>query len=668
MAITSGFFNSVNGDRRYNAAQIGEYLQYIVGSGVFPYVSTSLQVLAADGMTVEVQAGRAMLDHHYMDNDAPISLTLNAGGSQDRIDGIIMYVDMTERACDITIKEGTPAASPKAPAMTRTDVRKEYMLASVYVGKLATAITQSNITDTRQNSAVCGWVSGLIDQVDTHTLFVQWQTAYEEAYAELGDYLAAQKAAWDAFFTAVAEDNLVPVPNVDAIGKAIVVNATGDGYTLQGPDGTLTAQGTAADAAAVGKALRIPNLLDNSDFRNPVNEGGAAVYTGSKETITKWISRSGYSAVTIKEDCVNIKSTNGTTTAYVLQFLEDGKIKSGRKYTVACELKDGSKHCITGEASTSMEEATRYIYVDGAQLGTIRLRYDTTEKKYAVMFSTLSTSGIDVVNVALYEGEYTNETLPIYRPRGYMLEAVICGGGGGGLNFKVVGGTTQPTNPTENTIWVNTGATITGYYFAAEQPDGMKPGEVWISIGTSSAIAFNALKKNSIMVYPISAKQMLTDGTLVDVTAKSRQNGQWVEWVQELVVLENDTLYIGQWNKGSGSSQFTNGTINAIQNSGTGNSGWIDEKISTTNHSKLLIRCSIPSIYTKFNFGLASKTLAGLTQYTQQIAALAAYSEIGAVNGNYQTYELSLDTLPPGEYYLTIVAVASYTIDYIALI
>lgn len=232
MAITSGFFNSVNKDRMYNAAQIGEYLQYIVSSGVFPYVSSSLQVLAADGMTVEVQAGRAMLDCHYMDNDAPISLTLAAGGTQDRIDAIIMYVDMTERACGITIKEGTPAASPKAPTMTRTDVRKEYMLAAVRVNKLATSITQSNITDTRADTTVCGWVTGLIDQVDTSTLFAQWQAAYEEAYAELGDYLAAQKAAWDAFFTSVAEDTLVPVPNADAVGYVVKVNENGTGYIL----------------------------------------------------------------------------------------------------------------------------------------------------------------------------------------------------------------------------------------------------------------------------------------------------------------------------------------------------------------------------------------------------------------------------------------------------
>lgn len=654
MAITYGFFNSVNGDRRYNAAQIGEYLQYIVGSGVFPYVSTSLQVLATDGMTVEVQAGRAMLDHHYMDNDAPITLTLNAGGSQDRIDGIIMYVDMTERACGITIKEGTPAAAPVRPAMTRTDVRKEYMLAAIRIPKLSTGLTQSNITDTRPDTTVCGWVSGLIDQVDTATLFNQWQTAYEEAYAELGDYLAAQKAAWDAFFTAVAEDNLVPVPNVDAIGKAIVVNATGDGYVLQAPDSTLTAQGAAADAAAVGLALTVPNLLDNSDFTNPVNEGGATSYSGSKETITKWISRSGYSVVTIAADCVNIKSSNGTTTAYVLQFLEAGKIKSGRKYTVACELKDGSRHCITAEASTSMTEATRYIYVDGAQLGTIRFRYDTSEGKYAVMFSTLSTSGINVVNVALYEGEYTDETLPVYRPRGYAIEAVICGGGGG-LNFKVVGGTTQPTNPTENTIWVNTSTTISSYVFAATAPSNPTSGMVWIFTGTASAVEFNALKKSGLQVYPISAKQYVS-GAWVDKTAKSYQGGKWAEWATYLYN-KGDlcTARTGGW---SGSWTNANGCL-SVTASGT-TTKYIHttaNKVKFTAGDTLIINYDVTQIsgllQTSMRFGITSTKPGG--------TATELPSFVGVVICDETKKQAVLSIETSGEYYVVITAPGATT-------
>lgn len=102
-------------------------------------------------------------------------------------------------------------------------------------------------------------------------------------------------------------------------------------------------------------------------------------------------------------------------------------------------------------------------------------------------------------------------------------------GGGVPLNFKVVGGTSQPSSPAANTIWVNTSTAITGYYFQATQPSNMKAGEVWFNTSTASTVEFNALKKNVLNVYPVSAKQMVS-GTLKNVTAKIWQNSKWVDW------------------------------------------------------------------------------------------------------------------------------------------
>ena len=64
------------------------------------------------------------------------------------------------------------------------------------------------------------------------------------------------------------------------------------------------------------------------------------------------------------------------------------------------------------------------------------------------------------------------------------------GGGSGGLNFTVVGGTTAPSNTKENMIWVNTSTKITSYIFSATQPTG-SAGMVWIPTGTSSTVEFN---------------------------------------------------------------------------------------------------------------------------------------------------------------------------------
>lgn len=107
------------------------------------------------------------------------------------------------------------------------------------------------------------------------------------------------------------------------------------------------------------------------------------------------------------------------------------------------------------------------------------------------------------------------------------------GAGGASLNFKVVGGTTEPANPKENMIWVNTSNTITGWYFTATQPENMAEGELWFATGASSDRAFNALKKNGIYVYPLSAKQYV-GGAWVEKTAKIYKNGAWIDWALTL--------------------------------------------------------------------------------------------------------------------------------------
>lgn len=101
--------------------------------------------------------------------------------------------------------------------------------------------------------------------------------------------------------------------------------------------------------------------------------------------------------------------------------------------------------------------------------------------------------------------------------------------GGGGLNFKVVGGSTQPADPSENTIWVNTDIPVSSYAFQTLAPDDPDEGMLWIITGTSSSISFNVLKKNSVVVYPISAKQYV-GGEWRNASAYIYQAGKWIEF------------------------------------------------------------------------------------------------------------------------------------------
>lgn len=107
---------------------------------------------------------------------------------------------------------------------------------------------------------------------------------------------------------------------------------------------------------------------------------------------------------------------------------------------------------------------------------------------------------------------------------------------GGGLNFRVVGGETQPNDRKENDIWVITPVKIPAYYLQSDQPAEMAEGEVWISTGAASSVAFNAAKKGTVMLYPLAVKQMV-DGVLVNRVAQIRRNGEWVQFSFERVYL-----------------------------------------------------------------------------------------------------------------------------------
>lgn len=119
--------------------------------------------------------------------------------------------------------------------------------------------------------------------------------------------------------------------------------------------------------------------------------------------------------------------------------------------------------------------------------------------------------------------------------------AVPLGGRGGAqLNFAVVGGTTQPSDPAENTIWVNTDADITAWAFAAEEPAAAEAGAVWVQTATTAPNAFNALQENTLMAYPIGV--FMYDGAAwATATAQIYYGGEWHGF--ELLLYERGNFY-----------------------------------------------------------------------------------------------------------------------------
>ena len=218
MALTSGFYNSLNGDRRYNSEQISSMFEGLLSDGVFESVDNAFIVTPSSGLTLSIGSGRAWVKNKWAKNDANITITLNpAHVTLNRYTAIVLRNDFTTRDITLEMIDGANASSPTKPSIVRNASMYDLCLAYVYVGAGATTITLANITDMRPDNMVCGWVTGLIQQVDTSQLFLQYQTAYEEFFEQLeswkdtqetdfGSWETAQKTAFDTWFAALTEE------------------------------------------------------------------------------------------------------------------------------------------------------------------------------------------------------------------------------------------------------------------------------------------------------------------------------------------------------------------------------------------------------------------------------------------------------------------------------
>jgi len=203
--MESGFFNSniigsdIYGrpifDRAKEASFFAMYFSQFVGNGVYANPSSSCLV-QADGTTLvlTIGAGCCFIKGYIgqVTSSTPDTLTITNGGSNPRIDRIVLRLNLTDRQIIPAVKQGAEADTPVAPDLQRDDLIFELGIADVLVPINATAILAENVTDTRLNNDLCGLVTGLIDQVDTTDLFNQYQAA-------LTNFISSSQTTFQAF-------------------------------------------------------------------------------------------------------------------------------------------------------------------------------------------------------------------------------------------------------------------------------------------------------------------------------------------------------------------------------------------------------------------------------------------------------------------------------------
>lgn len=223
--ITSGFYDSIDQDRLYSADQMNMPYKRLISEGVFAQpdgtASTDFQVLTISGMNVKVCAGNAILGEKWVEMEADQAVTISGNTSVNpRIDSIILRVDRNSavRAASVVYRAGTAASSPSAPDLDTSSNVYEFRLADIKVASGASSISQSVVTDQR-GSAECPWITSLIWQMDTSTLFEQWKDAYQAAYD-------AQEAQWEEFFNQLTEELTLQTSVVAESGSYTTTGST----------------------------------------------------------------------------------------------------------------------------------------------------------------------------------------------------------------------------------------------------------------------------------------------------------------------------------------------------------------------------------------------------------------------------------------------------------
>lgn len=169
-------------DRYFNSADFASYFGKFIGNGVYANKGNALQVQSDNtSMFITIKDGACFIRGRALDNTEDVSIRLeNSDDSYTRIDNVVAQLDLIERELTVKVITGTPSANPVAPTLTRDDDVYELLLATVQVDSGVTTINQAKITDKRSDTDVCGWVTGLLDQIETTSFFEQYQLAFNQ--------------------------------------------------------------------------------------------------------------------------------------------------------------------------------------------------------------------------------------------------------------------------------------------------------------------------------------------------------------------------------------------------------------------------------------------------------------------------------------------------------
>lgn len=223
MAEKSGFFNARETeegtyDREYDAEQFAEYFANFISNGVYANPANQLKVVFDDSSSkpfvVIVRKGKAYIDGYWYELTEDMEITIPANTKPYAIkDVVCCTLDKTERKVSIVLKEDVTSEYP-----ANNNTQHDLVLSTILVQPNASKLNAEDITDKRPDKTYCGFVTGMVDQIDTTELFKQYDDAFQNWFNEMKDQLSTDAAG-------NLQTQIGLLSNLKTIVKDSVVNA-----------------------------------------------------------------------------------------------------------------------------------------------------------------------------------------------------------------------------------------------------------------------------------------------------------------------------------------------------------------------------------------------------------------------------------------------------------
>lgn len=148
----SGFFN---GDQEYGQEEFNRYFDNIYESGVSVDNSNNMTLGVTQEIGVlKIAPGFAIVKGLYLYNDSTKSINIIKDNNYERIDRVVVRLNISNSKVSIELKSGVAGSKPLAPVLQRDNLIYEISLAQVKITTTG-AIT---ITDERYRQELCGGI------------------------------------------------------------------------------------------------------------------------------------------------------------------------------------------------------------------------------------------------------------------------------------------------------------------------------------------------------------------------------------------------------------------------------------------------------------------------------------------------------------------------------